>query len=188
MTEEQLSHEKTPQTSAVSSLQDEVECKVVERQQGDGWTVLYKPDRHWERVTASNGYAAIFPDKQEALDYVRDATPGAIVVEVTANRTQHEGKETKPRVDLIDPTFLLGMGRVLGDGAKKYAPNNWRYGSNYSERYASLVRHLAAWHSGETLDINSKENHLYHVATNAMILAYWQLAGRGKDDRARIGE
>lgn len=165
----------------------EIESKVVERQQGDGWNVYYKPGRQWEYVRQTDSTKPfIFPDKQTALDYVRDATPEAIVTEVAARFTEHEGKAVKPRVDLIDASFILGLGRVLGDGAKKYSAHNWRHGSKYSERYASLQRHLQAWWSGETLDGNSKENHLYHVATNAMILAYWQLTGRGTDDRYQM--
>ena len=132
----------------------------------------------------ANGYAWLFPTRQEALDYVAEATPHAIITEVEAVRSAHEGKNYKPRVDLVDPNFIVGMGRVLAAGAEKYAAGNWRLGAAYSDRYASAQRHLLAWASGEDCDPETGENHLHHAATCLQILAYWQLSGRGTDDRS----
>jgi len=162
-----------------------LEAKVVQRQQRDGWCVFFKTSRHWFPVTTDANAMYRFTTKQEALDYVQMVHPDAIVMAVEAIVSDHAGRHTKPRVDLIDPTFIVGLGMVLGEGAKKYDAENWRLGSAWSERYGSLQRHLQAWWAGETLDEESGQSHLYHAATNAMILAYWQLCSRGTDDRPK---
>ncbi|MNJ09322.1 hypothetical protein D3C77_34660 [compost metagenome] len=74
---------------------------------------------------------------------------------------------------------LAGIVRVLSfavapkeRGGKGYAEHSWREVPNAKERYESaLHRHMSAIQCGETHDVESKESHWYHVATNAMFLA-----------------
>jgi hypothetical protein len=97
-----------------------------------------------------------------------------------------EGKkfdEGKPRVDLVDPDFVLELSKVLTMGADKYGPYNWARGMAWSRPTAALQRHLAAWQKGENIDPESGLSHLAHVAANVMFLMYFQQNGVGEDDR-----
>lgn len=77
----------------------------------------------------------------------------------------------KPRVDLIDPNFLMELGEVLGFGAEKYGENNWQ--TVEPKRYkAAALRHLYQYLLGEKTDEESHKSHLVHAACNLMFL-YW---------------
>lgn len=93
------------------------------------------------------------------------------VSKLAKNPEKHD--DGKLRFDLIDPVFEEGLAQVLTYGAKKYAPNNWQNLEDGIDRhYAALRRHLNAWRQGEKIDPESGLPHMYHVATNAMFLAY----------------
>jgi len=71
--------------------------------------------------------------------------------------------------DLIPPSALEGIAKVLTHGAKKYKPNNWRKGSK--DRYiGATMRHFEAWRKGERFDQDSGFHHLEHVLTNICFL------------------
>ena len=75
-----------------------------------------------------------------------------------------DGGEMKLRYDLMPPHALEGVVKVITYGAKKYAPNNWKYVSK--DRYiAAAYRHLEAYRKGEYLDEESKLEHIYHAMT-----------------------
>ena len=86
---------------------------------------------------------------------------------------------------LLPIDAMQGVIRVLGFGATKYAPRNWESGLAYSRVYASLMRHITAWWQGERYDPDSGMPHLWHVATNALFLAAYEIRGVGQDDRPR---
>lgn len=50
----------------------------------------------------------------------------------------------KPPLDLVPPTFVWGIGQVLGKGASKYARGNWMRGMSFSEVLAAAERHIQA--------------------------------------------
>lgn len=90
----------------------------------------------------------------------------------------------KPRMDLIDSEFLVGLSDVLTFGAKKYAPHNWRGGIAYSRLIAAALRHLAAINKGEDVDSESGLYHVDHLACCVMFLSNFMHAGRTElDDR-----
>jgi hypothetical protein len=78
--------------------------------------------------------------------------------------------EDKLRYDLIPPTLLEDVARVLTFGAKKYEPNNWKKVDDPSRYTAALYRHLEAWRAGEITDQESGLSHLSHAATNIAFL------------------
>ncbi len=109
-------------------------------------------------------------------------------VSPTGGRRANAGKVP---VELVPPSLVLAVARVLGRGAAKYAPRNWERGMEYTVAAASLERHLLAWKSGEDNDPESGEPHMAHVATNAaFLLEYAERVAAGTlpaslDDRPR---
>lgn len=97
--------------------------------------------------------------------------------------TKHDGG--KPRMDLLDPGFLLDVARVLTFGADKYGAHNWRGGIDASRLYAAIQRHLNAFWSGQDTDPETGLSHLAHAACGLMFL-HWTVANRPeRDDRWR---
>lgn len=89
----------------------------------------------------------------------------------------------KPRLDLLDREFLEGMGKALGFGAAKYAPNNWRKGIALSRLNRAAKGHIIAFNDGEDLDPESGLNHLFHAGC-CLMFAAWMLKHRPDlDDR-----
>lgn len=83
--------------------------------------------------------------------------------------------QEKNRLDLIEPEFIEGVGKVLTFGADKYEPNNWQKVEDAKDRYyAAAMRHLMAWRKGEREDPESGLSHLDHVACNIMFLQYFE--------------
>ena len=89
----------------------------------------------------------------------------------------------KPQLNEISPQFLLDMGKVLEKSRQKYPRGNWEKGNNYSVPFDSLMRHLLAWQSGESVDKESGESHLAHIALNLMMLHYYEMNYPEFDDR-----
>lgn len=89
--------------------------------------------------------------------------------------TGHKDDQEKNRLDLIEPEFIEGVGKVLTFGADKYEPNNWQKVKDAENRYyAAAMRHLMAWRKGEKTDPESGLRHLDHVACNIMFLQYFE--------------
>ena len=80
----------------------------------------------------------------------------------------------KPPVQLVVPEFILDMASVLGFGADKYGPDDWKEDiENIEQRtFGSIQRHLLTWKTGTTFDEESGYNHLLHAACQIMML-YW---------------
>jgi hypothetical protein len=78
----------------------------------------------------------------------------------------------KDDYSLVPPKAFAGLVRVLTYGARKYAPDNWRYVENRKARYFSAaMRHLWAWWRGEEKDAETGESHLHHAACCISFLA-----------------
>jgi len=90
---------------------------------------------------------------------------------------------SKSRVDLIPAAPLLGAGVVLGYGAHKYKPNNWRLGLGWSDTWASLQRHLLAFNEGEDIDKESGLPHIDHAMCQLLFLSNYYHTSTGVDDR-----
>ncbi len=116
-----------------------------------------------------------------------------------AKEALHYSKD-KSGVDQIPPEVLLEWGNVYTYGAKKYARDNWRGGTNWSEMYGSAMRHLLKFWQGEDFDacdgspgcagadadfcrIHSRQHHLAQAIWNIAAIRYWQIHTKGVDDR-----
>lgn len=94
--------------------------------------------------------------------------------------------EGKPGVDQIPPEALLAWGAVFTYGERKYnAKRNWMLGTDWSEMYGSLMRHVLYWAMGEDNDPESGLHHLAHALWNVGALYYYQMRGLGTDDRPK---
>ncbi len=89
----------------------------------------------------------------------------------------------KPRVDLLPVEALLGAASVMGYGAQKYSDHNWRGGIEWNKLYASTLRHLFAWQTGEDIDPESGLPHLDHAMCDIGMLSASVKCGIGKDTR-----
>lgn len=99
---------------------------------------------------------------------------------------QPEGRKDdaeKPPMALLDSQFLEGVARVLGFGAKKYAPNNWRGGIAYTRLISAAMRHLSAINRGEDIDPESQYPHVYHLGCTVMFLSGMMATRPDLDDR-----
>lgn len=91
--------------------------------------------------------------------------------------------QEKPRTDLLDPEFLLGVARVLSFGARKYSAHNWRGGIAYSRILAAILRHTFAILKGEDIDSETGELHTAHLGCEVQFLHWMMINRKDLDDR-----
>ena len=91
--------------------------------------------------------------------------------------------QEKSRVELVDPAFIEGIGKVLAFGAQKYEAHNWRKGIKISRLLGGALRHLLSLLRGEDTDPESGLPHVHHLGCCVMFLS-WMLVHRPDlDDR-----
>lgn len=83
--------------------------------------------------------------------------------------------ESKLRLELLEPEFIKGIGKIITFGADKYAPNNWKKADEDGQLRikGALLRHLYAYLGGEEFDPETGESHLYHMGCNLMFLDHF---------------
>ena len=85
----------------------------------------------------------------------------------------------KPRWDLLPLGATEDVVKVLTFGAKKYAPDNWRYVDDAQNRYyAAAMRHLTSHRMGQRLDDESGLPHLAHAVCCLMFMTELQKHGQ----------
>lgn len=90
----------------------------------------------------------------------------------------------KPRMDLIPPLMELEVSRVLGFGAEKYGPENWREVPELRRRYiAAAKRHINALQQGIIRDDETGLHHAAHAVCCLMFLGEVGLEG-GRNSEA----
>ncbi len=88
----------------------------------------------------------------------------------------------KNMVNLIRPLMIWGLANVFTRGAIKYASNNWMRGMEWSEVIGPLERHVLKWMAGECYDADTGCHHMFMVAWNALVLAFYQLLHLGTNN------
>lgn len=92
-------------------------------------------------------------------------------VDVEPARKDDEGKL---RWSLLPWRALAKVVEVLEYGAGKYRAHAWVEVESAEDRYKeALLRHVAAFASGELIDPESGKSHLAHVACNALFLLHF---------------
>lgn len=89
----------------------------------------------------------------------------------------------KAPMSLIAYDVIEKVAHVLGFGAKKYAPNNWKKGMKMSRVMDATFRHLTAWNEGEDIDPESGLNHIDHALCELMFLRWYIIHRPDLDDR-----
>lgn len=96
---------------------------------------------------------------------------------MTNNRPEgikFDGK--KMRISLLPILSVLEVVRVLEFGAKKYAPDNWKYVEGAQGRYwDAAMRHMFAYKTGEKLDDETGLSHLAHAACCILFMLWFDL-------------
>ena len=70
----------------------------------------------------------------------------------------------KPKWNLLPWDELEDVVEVLTFGAKKYAPDNWKFVDDANNRYMdAAMRHVVAFQQGECYDPESGEHHVAHA-------------------------
>jgi hypothetical protein len=81
----------------------------------------------------------------------------------------------KPRWSLLPFESLFEVVEVLTLGAKKYAPDNWKYVPNAERRYVdAALRHFTSWIAGEKNDPETGKSHLAHVMCCLLFLIWFE--------------
>ena len=78
----------------------------------------------------------------------------------------------KPMVELIPPECMGEVGKVMEHGCHKYAPNNWKKGTNWLRYIGSALRHIFAWMTGVDKDHESGINPLAHAICDLMFVLF----------------
>lgn len=107
--------------------------------------------------------------------------------EISENPKDRIG-ETKPPLHLIPPAAEILEAVVMGLGAKKYGPFNWRSANVRATVYvAAAKRHLIQWLDGQDDDPESGVSHLAHARACLGILLDALATGHLVDDRPKPG-
>lgn len=86
--------------------------------------------------------------------------------------TKHDAR--KSRLDLLPTRALEFVGFVLGHGAQKYEPHNWRKCKDPARYCAATLRHVMKALRDESIDPESSLPHLAHAATSILFaLEIW---------------
>lgn len=95
---------------------------------------------------------------------------------------------TKPPLRLVPPAALIYMSRVMGLGADKYGPYNWREKAVRRTVYLeAALRHLLQALDGEDIDTESGMPHEAHAASCMAIVLDALAYGNLIDDRPVAG-
>lgn len=119
------------------------------------------------------GHSQACEDEHHALTFGplsdSDFAPVSDYVDTSKGYRKNGGK---PQLSMIleARVSLIGCARVLEFGAVKYARGDWRKGLDMNETMDSLLRHVAAYMSGEYLDPESGLPHIDHIHCNALFL------------------
>lgn len=91
--------------------------------------------------------------------------------------------QDKPRIELVPPDAISGIGHVMTYGAKKYGDRNWEKGIAPSRLLGAALRHLLAWSFGENQDPESGLPHLWHAGASVLMLIATVNRNLHPDDR-----
>jgi len=103
---------------------------------------------------------------------------------------KHDNTPDKNPWQLAPWDAFRSIVRVLGFGAKKYAPRNWELGIEYGRVYRAAIEHMSKWWlredegKGPGIDPETGFSHLAHAGCCVCFLIAYELRGvPNLDDR-----
>jgi len=87
---------------------------------------------------------------------------------ITTNKKGGKQSATLYRFDLIPPSALFDVARIVAQGSEKYGDNNWKKIETESHINHAL-QHLYAWLEGDESD-----EHLAHAACRCLFATYME--------------
>ena len=94
----------------------------------------------------------------------------------------------KVRLSLLPTAGLIPTAVVMGLGADKYGPMNWRDTPIEITDYEDAIwRHLLAIIDGEDVDPESGQSHMAHIAATSLIVLDAEATGNLIDNRPTVG-
>lgn len=94
--------------------------------------------------------------------------------------------QAKEPIALLSRVWLLGVAKVMGFGAKKYAAHNWRGGIERSRLISAALRHILAYNEGEDTDPETGLSHLDHASCCLMFARELHETRPDLDDRFKL--
>lgn len=156
-------------------------ARVIFRSEGDPLRSAFTGRTAKEAADRLRGTRISYSDySTEAPDLFEDSESGEVR---TVSATGGEKGMKPERLDLIPPEFLEELGRVFGEGAKKYSDNNYLKGYEYRKSLGAMLRHIMRFAGGEDIDRETGCHHLAHAAWHCSTLYTFQREGLGEDDR-----
>jgi hypothetical protein len=78
--------------------------------------------------------------------------------------------------------------KAIQFGADTYQPDGWKQSQDPFEFFAAIMRHITAWNIAvgnqfALEDLDSRLNHMAHVAANALFLLYFDKRRRIDDEK-----
>lgn len=127
----------------------------------------------------------ITPEQWDSMSYVQNKEQNMPSIDTKDATTWKRANTGKPDVSLVPSEYILGAARALSYGAKKYSAGNYLNGEGMPLMvvYASLMRHILAWRSGEDHDDESGLLHTDHIGANLAMLVDLIDKNKGKDER-----
>jgi len=108
--------------------------------------------------------------------YIEEPKENEVIKNMTEQlKTGIKFDSEKPRWSLLPFESLFEVVEVLTLGAKKYAPDNWKYVPNAERRYVdAALRHFTSWIAGEKKDPETGKSHLAHVMCCLLFLIWFE--------------
>lgn len=144
----------------------------------------------WEAGCSLSWWAlvAVLSSENERPVVTERELPRIFVADSESENPKDRIGETKPPLHLIPPAAEILEAVVMGLGARKYGPFNWRSAKVRATVYvAAAKRHLAQWLDGADDDPESGVSHLAHARACLGILLDAQATGCVVDDRPPKG-
>lgn len=87
------------------------------------------------------------------------------------------------RLHAIPWEALRELGKVFAFGEAKYDDYNFRKGYKWSLSFDAMLRHMWAFWNREDTDEESGLHHMAHAVWHGLVLTFYSITKRGKDDR-----
>jgi hypothetical protein len=146
----------------------------------DAWLTFYTKNESTTMCTARIKDWEDTAQRQIVIDLIYNEV-GVDCSNISFKRLLLEGHKDdagKLEWSLVPWDAMEGCVRVLMEGAKKYAPDNWKRVPDASKRYKdALMRHVLAYCKGEKVDEEFGASHLDHAMCNLLFLKWLDIHG-----------